>query len=84
MSGVGCQVSGVRYQVHMSDVRCHLFLLLFFQTNWRSLLVDGLLSTGPTPSSLQATMVLNAINEINILKKKKANKNHVTITVLSL
>ena len=29
---------------------------------------------GPTLSSLQATMVLNAINEINIQKKKKAKQ----------
>ena len=34
-----------------------------------------MLSTGPTPSSLQATMVLNAINEINIKKKKGKQKS---------
>ena len=81
---VRCQVSHVMFQ--MSHVMCQMLHVFFFkfQTDWRSLLVDSLLSSGPTPSSLQATMVLNAIIEINIYKKKKANKNHVTITVLSL
>ena len=60
MSGVRCQVSLVR--CHVSDV---MFFCLFL-TKWWSLLVEGMLSMGPTPSSLQATMVLNAINEINI------------------
>ena len=36
--------------------------------------MEGLLSTGPTLSSLQTTMVLNAINEINIKKTKKAHQ----------
>ena len=36
--------------------------------------MEGLLSTGPTLSSLQATMVLNVINEINIKKLKNANQ----------
>ena len=34
-----------------------------------------MLSTGPTPSSLHATMVLNAINEINIKMKKGKQKS---------
>ena len=77
--GVRCQVSGVTS--HLSDVTCIFF---FFQTNWQSLMVDGLLSMGPPPSSLQATMVSNAIIEIIILKTKRQKKNHATITVFSL
>ena len=64
MSGARCHVSGFR--CHMSCVRCHMYFIFFPQTNWRNLLVDGLLSTGPTPSSLQAAMVLNEIIEIII------------------
>ena len=33
---------------HVSHVTCHFFIL----TEWISLLLEGLLSTGPTPSSL--------------------------------
>ena len=49
-----CHVSHVT--CHMSHVTCHVshvtfFLLLFFCTIWWSLSVEGLLSTGPTPSS---------------------------------
>ena len=57
---VRCQVSGVI--CHVSDVTC----IFSLQTNLRSLLVDGLLSMGPTTSSLQTTMVLNAIIEMII------------------
>ena len=50
---VMCHVS--RVTCHVSRVTCHVsfFLLLFFffWTKWWSLLVEGLLSTGPTPSS---------------------------------
>ena len=50
---VTCHVSCVF--CHMSRVTCHIspfFLLLLFWTKWWSLLVEGLLSTGHTPSSL--------------------------------
>ena len=74
MSGARCQVAGAR--CHMLCVTCHMYLnfFIFSWTNWRSLLVDGLLSTGPNLSSLQVTMVLNAIIEINIYKKKRQTK----------
>ena len=72
MSHVRCQVSDVR--CHVSHVMCQMSHVFFSWTNWRSLLVDGLLSTGPTLSSLQTTMVLNAIIEIIIEKKKKQTK----------
>ena len=45
MSRVTCHVS--RFTCHVSNVTCHIF----FIKGW-SLLVDGLLSTGPNPSSL--------------------------------
>ena len=48
MSRVTCHVS--RVTCHMSRVTCHFFSL-FFRTKWWSLSVEGLLSTGPTPSS---------------------------------
>ena len=71
MSHVTCQVSGVRCQV--AYVKCEMSDVIFFLTNGWSLLVEALLSTEPTLSILQATKVFNAINEINIYKKKKAN-----------
>ena len=51
MSHVMCHVS--RVTCHMSRVTCHNFFyyLFFFWTKWWSLSVEGLLSTGPTPSS---------------------------------
>ena len=38
--------------------------------------MDGLLSTGPTLSSLKATMVLNAIIEKNYLEEKGKLKSY--------
>ena len=60
-----CHISHVRCQV--SHVACHVS-----DVPWR---VEGLLSTGPALSSLQATMVLNTINEIIIKKKKDKQKS---------
>ena len=58
MSHVTCHVSHVtchmsRVTCHMSCVTCHMspFFLLLFPTKWWSLSVEGMLSTGPTPSS---------------------------------
>ena len=48
VSGVTCQMSGVTCQV--SRVTCNLFYLFF--TKWLRQSVEGLLSTGPTLSSL--------------------------------
>ena len=48
VSRVTCHVS--RVTCHMSRVTCHIFFC-FFWTKWWSLSVEGLLSTGPTPSS---------------------------------
>ena len=60
MSRVTCHVSRVtchvsRVTCHVSRVTCHMsffFFFFFFLTKWSSLSVEGLLSTGPTPSSL--------------------------------
>ena len=54
-SNTMCHVSPVT--CHMSRVTCHIlfFLLLFYKKNMEEvvdLVVEGLLSTGPTPSSL--------------------------------
>ena len=38
---------------HMASVICHVSrVICIFLTNWQSYLMAGLLSTGPTPSSL--------------------------------
>ena len=55
MSGVTCHLSCVRCHMscvtcHVSHVTCNIFFYFFF-TKWWSLSVEGLLSTGPTPSS---------------------------------
>ena len=51
MSCVTCHVSHVT--CHVSHVMCHMSQFFsFFFTKWWSLSVEGLLSTGPTPSSL--------------------------------
>ena len=46
VSGVMRHMSGVR--CHMAGVGCHFFII-----KWWSLLLEGLLSVGPTPSSLK-------------------------------
>ena len=59
MSRVTCNVSRVTCHMshvmcHMSGVTCHVshvIIFFFFRTIWWSLSVEGLLSTGPTPSS---------------------------------
>ena len=53
MSHVTCHMS--RVMSHVSRVTCHmsLFFYSFSLTKWWSFLVEGLLSTGPTPSSFQ-------------------------------
>ena len=51
VSRVRCHVSGVTCQV--SQVMCHIFLFLFlFLTKLWGYFVEGLLSTGPIPSSI--------------------------------
>ena len=73
MSHVSCHVSGVMCQV--SCVRCHVSLFSFFfsssfLTKWWSLSGEGLLSTGPTPSSflvghlIKITFVTKHINPV--------------------
>ena len=53
VSHVMCHVSCV--MCHLSCITCHVshvtFFLLLFWTKWWSLSVDGLFSTGPSPSS---------------------------------
>ena len=55
VSNVMCQLSCITYQV--SGVRCHVSHVTFFSSTFLtkcwSLLVEGLLSTGPTPSSFK-------------------------------
>ena len=55
-----CHVSHVT--CHVSRVTCHNFFLFFFsfffRTKWWSLSVEGLLSTGPTPSSFNSITIL--------------------------
>ena len=60
MSNIRCQVSGVGVRCQMSDVRCNFFL------SFSDKVVEGISSLGLIMSSIQATMVFNAINEINI------------------
>ena len=57
MSHVTCHVSRVT-TCHLSRVRCHMSHVFFssyffFRIKWWSLSVEGLLSTGPTPSSFR-------------------------------
>ena len=49
VSCVTCHKSGVTS--HVSGVICQILLLLFFFTKLWSVLEEGLLSAGPTPSS---------------------------------
>ena len=53
MSHVICHMSGVR--CHVSRVTCNIFLKYFF-TKWWNFSGEGLLSTGPTPSSFYTYM----------------------------
>ena len=62
-----CHVS--RVTCHVSRVMCHNFFslfLLFFRTMWWSLSVEGLLSTGPTPSSYTAIQVSRKFGNFSI------------------
>ena len=65
MSHVTCHVSHVMCHMscvtcHVSCVKCHFFLL----TKWWSLLVEGLLSMGPIPSSF--CFVVNSLGLISL------------------
>ena len=40
----------------MSGVMCNIFIFIYFFTKWLGYLVEGLLSTGPTPSSLYSDL----------------------------
>ena len=51
---------------HVSHVTCHISQFFFFLTKRWSLSVEGLLSTGPTPSSFCMTLVPNQ-KKINYL-----------------
>ena len=70
MSHVTCHVSRVTCHVshvicHMSHVMCHMsqlfFCCCFFWTKWWSLAGEGLLSTGPTPSSFKRPGVAGSV-----------------------
>ena len=47
-----------RVTCHVSHVTSHIFFF-FFRTKWWTLSVEGLLSTGPTPSSLYCVCLLH-------------------------
>ena len=61
MSGVICQVSGIRCQV--SD----FFLLLLF---FKEVFVEGMLSTGPTPCSLDSRIGSEVITRCKVVCHK--------------
>ena len=52
VQNVMCQVSGVRCTIYMY---IHFMLLIFFQAGWWRFLLEGVLSKGPTLSSLGIT-----------------------------
>ena len=62
-----CHVSHVT--CHVSHVTCHgsRFFLLLFWTKWWSLSVEGLLSTGPTPSSLLYELIYKVHEAITLI-----------------
>ena len=66
MSDVTCHMSGVRCQ--MSGVTIYIYIYIFFFTKWLSLSGEGLLSTGPTPSSFPIGHLLH-INIFNPFPK---------------
>ena len=74
---------------HVSHVTCHLshvtlfYSSFLFRTKWWSLLVEGLLSTGPTPSSLKSFQLSGQKNHATSWDKKNHatswdKKNHAT------
>ena len=65
MSHVMCQVSGVTCQV--SCVFFLFFLFFFFFYKVVELVVEGLLSTGPTPSSLYSLEKHNLVFLVKII-----------------
>ena len=69
VSRVTCHVSHVT--CYMSRVTCHVsHVTFFFFIKWWSLSVEGLLSTGPTPSSLYL------LTKVYKIIGKKYIKNH--------
>ena len=71
VSRVTCHVSHVT--CHVSHVTCHmshiLFIFFIFWTMWWSLSVEGLLSTGPTPSSFPKWFSPKQIEAISFGKR---------------
>ena len=67
MSHVTCHMSHVT--CHMSCVRCHVSHVTFFWggggTKWWSSSVEGLLSTGPTPSSCFTSIIHKKVYKIS-------------------
>ena len=58
MSCVTCHVSHV--MCHMSRVTCHVSHVIFFLLLFSDKVVEGLLSTGPTPSSFKMFSVIKS------------------------
>ena len=81
MSRVTCHVSHVT--CHMSRATCHFFFFFFFWTKRWSLSVEGLLSTGPTPSSFIRSGIFS-LKIFNIPWLKKTNKKNIRVRDLTL
>ena len=65
VSHVMCHMSHVTF--HVSHVMCHMYLFLFFWTKCWSLLVQGLLSTGPRLVYIPKLLYFCVHNEIYFL-----------------
>ena len=83
VSHVTCHVSHVT--CHMPRVTCHVshLFLFFFLTKWWSLLVEGLLSTGLTPSSFLTNKQFCHIFflEIFVKAKKKLLSHNLVVKI---
>ena len=79
MSHVTCHVS--RVTCHVSHVTCHILLFLFFfRTKWWSLSGEGLLSTGPKPSSLNHTLWKPVKTRPRMIKKSVCVRHRLPVT----
>ena len=93
MSHVTCHVSRVTY--HVSHVTCHISHdpFLSFWTMWWSLSMEGLLSTGPTPSSLLLTStylpnhflvkLLPFLNIYSLITKINLQSNNMRLNIIN-
>ena len=75
MLHVMCHVSCVT--CHVSNVTCIIIIFFIFFTNWWSLSVEGLLSTGPTPSSLLYFIVFVWLAQLHNLPNCYLQPSHL-------